>query len=190
MGNKNEVPGSRKIPKNISSIEFDGNYTVIGFNETFNPDGHSKPVDEVKKFRSNMARHADFERAMDKFKAHLILRALPFVEFKDKLGKEITKKWFDDHLYEDDVRFMDVVITKVQVTTKKDLTGFKLIGFTMTVDDQKTPLSCYPISTIKIDGGYNYPLLDIFKEQTETLLSEAYEYLLYKSANGQLRIAV
>lgn len=191
MANKSDtVPGSSKIPKNISSITFDGKYTTITFGQNFQPIDQKDAVTEVVPFTSDMLRHDDFNRAMDKFKAHLILRSFSFVKFEDRLGKVIEKPWFDEHLYEDDPRFTDVEVKGIIITTKKDLTGFQIVGSTKSIDDQIVKLKSPVISTLKLDGGYNYPLLDLAQVHLETLLTEAREFLNYKSGNGQLRIAV
>lgn len=183
---------SSKIKKNITSITFDGKYTIIGFGQSFKPQGQNEIINEIVPFKSDMERHADFTRAMDKFKAHLILRSLPFVEFKDSLGKAIDKEWFDKHLYENDPRFMDVEVTSVIITTKKDVTGFQINGYTKTVDDQIVRLKSPVISTIRLAAGegYNYPLLELADEHLDTVLLEAKEFLNYKSANGQLKLAI
>jgi hypothetical protein len=181
---------SSKIKKNISSITFDGKYTIIGFHEGFQPNGHNTPVKEEKTYRTDMARHGDFDRAMEKFKAHWLLRSMPFMDFKDSFGKQIDKDWFDKFLFENDPRFSEIEVSKVIITTKKDITGFQIAASISSVDDQVTSFKCPPFSTIKTDGGYNYPLIDLITTHLETLLTEAEEFLNYKSANGQLRIAV
>jgi hypothetical protein len=181
---------SSKIKKSISSITFDGTRTVITFAQNFTPTGQKEAITETVPFHSDMLRHGDFNRAMENFKAHWVLRSLPFVKFEDRLGKVIDKKYFDDHLYEDDPRFSEVEVKSVIITTKKDVTGFQINASIASVDDEFSKWKCPVISTLKLDGGYNYPLLEIAKEHLETLLLEAQEFLNYKSANGQLRMAV
>lgn len=179
-----------KIKRNISQITFDGKYTTVKFTRLFTPAGQNDAVLEEIPFTSDMPRHKDFNNAMEAMKPHLLLRSFPFVEFKDRLGKDIDKKWFDEFLYEDDVRFGEINIESFIITTKKDVTGFQIVGIVYSLDDMPVKIKTPPISTIKLSEGYNYPLLDIFGAQVETLLTEAIEYTNYKSANGQLRLAV
>lgn len=185
---------SSKISKNIKSIMFSGKktkWTSIQFSSSFQPKDQNEVVDETPTFKSNMSRHPDFCRAMDRMKVHLILR-YGFAEPVDRLGKPITKEYFDEHLFEDDPRFSDVEVTGLIVTTKKDQTGFQIIGKQLTVDGFLAPLKCSPISTLKKQQGegYNYPLIELFDEHIDTLILEAKEYMKYKSSNQQLRMAV
>jgi hypothetical protein len=181
---------SSKIRKTISSITFSGKWTTIKFGQSFQPKDQNEVIQETPTFKSNMSRHPDFERAMDRFKVHLITRSMPFVKPDDKNGKLIDKKYFDEHLFEDDPRFMDVVVTGIIITTKKDMSGFQILGTTSTVDDQIVKLKSPVISLLRSDGGYNYPLLMLADEHLETLKLEALEYLNYKSNSQQLKLAV
>lgn len=183
---------SSKIKKNISSITFDGKYTTIKFTQQFKPDGQNEVINEETPFTTDLLRHGDFNRAMEMFKSHLILRSFAFVEFKDRLGKDINKEWFDKHLYEDDKRFTEVEIKSFIITTKKDVTRFQLVGTTRSFDEEIVAIKSPPIDIIKkpVGEGYNYPLLDIFAAQVETLLTEAMEFLKYKNGNPQLKLAM
>ena len=194
MATKNDAPGSSKISKNIKSITFSGKKTLwtnIQFSSSFQPKDQNEIVDEIPTVKSNMSRHPDFNRAMDRFKVHLMIRC-GFADPVDRLGKPITKDFFDEHIFEDDKRFGDVEITGLIVTTKKDVTGFQILGLSFTPDGQQVKLKSPAISTLKKGEGegYNYPLLELFDEHIDTLLLEAREFLNYKSANTQLRMAV
>ncbi len=194
MAQKDEVPSSSKIAKNIKSITFSGKktlWTSIQFASSFQPQGQNDVVDEMPIFKSNMSRHPDFNRAMDRLKVHLMVRC-GFAEPVDRLGKPIDRTYFNEHLFEDDPHFSDVEITGLIVTTRKDVTGFQILGTYFTVDGQKVKLKSPPISTLaKAEGeGYNYPLREIFDEDADTIILEAKQYMLYKSANAQLRMAV
>lgn len=185
---------SSKIKKNIKSIMFsgkNGKWTAIKYSSSFQPQGQNDVVAEEPTFKSDMIRHADFERAMERFKVHLIVRC-GFAEPVDRLGKIIDKEYFDEFLYEDDPRFSDVTIQGIIITTKKDVTGFQIVGTAHTVDGQIVKLKSPVISTLKkADGeGHNYPLLELADEHLDTLLLEAGEFLRYKSGNAQLRMAV
>lgn len=187
-------PGSSKIPKNIKSLTLSGKktkWTSIQFLSSFQPQGQNDVVDENPTFKSNMSRHPDFDRAIDRLKVHLMIRS-GFAEAVDKFNKPITKEWFDEHIFEDDPRFSDCEVTGVIVTTKKDVTGFQIVGISTTLDGQNVKFKSPPISTLKkAEGeGYNYPLIDLFDEHMDTLLLECKEYMAYKSANTQLRMAV
>jgi hypothetical protein len=181
---------SSKIKKNIKSITFSDKWTTIKFGQSFQPRDQNDVVQEEPTFKSNMSRHPDFERAMDRMKVHLITRSMPFVKPEDKLGKAIDQDYFNEHLYEDDPRFMDVVVTGIIITTKKDLSGFQILGKIETVDGQITKLKSPVISLLKTDGGYNYPLMSFADEHKDTLELEALEFLKYKSNSQQLKLSL
>lgn len=181
---------SSKIPKRISAIYFKGGSTVIHYQEQFSPNGQNEVVKETKIFKSNLPRHDDLSRAMERFVVHMIVRALPFVKPDDIANKLIDKDWFDNHLYEDHPNFMDGKVTGVIITTKEDNTGFYVIGELETVDDQKVKLKSPPISTLQLEAPqYNYPLRSLAEEHLNTLLLEVQEFIKYKSSNPQMRIA-
>jgi hypothetical protein len=185
---------SSKIKKQIKSVTFSGKkvkWTTIKFGQTFTPVGQNDSIEEQPTFKSNMSRHPDFNRAMEIFKAHLLIRC-GFAEPLDRIGQPITADYFLDHIYEDDHRFEGVEITGVIITTKKDNTGFQIIGTHTTQDGQVVKLKSPAISTLKkAEGeGYNYPLIAFVDEQLDTLIIEAENYLKYKSDNPQLKLAV
>lgn len=185
---------STKIAKNIKSIMFQGKktkWTSIQFTQSFQPRKQNEVVDETPTFKSNMQRHPDFNRAMDRFKVHLMVRC-GFAEAIDRLGKPLDQNYFAEHLFEDDPRFSDVEITGIIVTTKKDFTGFQILGISTTIDGQQVKLKSPAISTLKkADGeGYNYPILELFDEHIDTLMLETKEFLNYKSSATQMRMAV
>lgn len=181
---------SSKIPLLISQINFDGKYTSIKYYQNYTPSGQQEAVTEEYEFTSDNQRHNDFTRAMERLMPHMLLRTLAFIEFKDRLGKDIDKVWFDEFLFADDPRFQDTVLNNVVITTKKDITGFKLSGTINTIDDQILPFKGAVISTLKMTEGYNYPLMEIFKSQVETLIEEAKEFMKGKNGNPQLKLAV
>src|ERR1700723_3300889 len=162
-------PSSSRVPKNIKSIMFSGKkvkWTAIKFASSFQPDNQNDVITETPTFKSDMVRHPDFDRAMDRFKVHLMIRC-GFAEPLDRLGKPIDRTYFNEHLFEDDPKFSDVEITGIIITTKKDLTGFQILGTAFTVDGQQVKLKSPVISTLKIDEGYNYPLQSIVDEDLD-----------------------
>lgn len=184
---------SSKIKKNIKSIIFSGKktkWTTIKFGQSFQPKGQNDVIDEEPTFKSNMSRHPDFNRAMEIFKPHLLIRC-GFAEPVDRLGEPITMEYFTEHIYEDDPRFEGIEITGVIITTKKDQTGFQILGTHTTVDGQVVKLKSPSISTLsKAEGeGYNYPLISYIDEQLDTLLIECQEYMKYKSNSTQMKIS-
>lgn len=187
---------SSKIKKNIKSVMFTGKktkWTTIKFGQTFQPRDQNEIIDEEPTFKSNMSRHADFNRALEVFKAHLLIRC-GFAEPVDRLGIALTPDtlYFKDRIYEVDPRFEGVEITGIIVTTKKDNTGFQIIGTHTTIDGQVVKLKSPAISTLKKSEGegYNYPLLWHVDEALDTLILECNEYLRYKSNSAQLKIAI
>lgn len=180
---------SSKIKKTIKSISFSGKWTTIKFGQSFQPRDQNDVIDEQPTFKSNMSRHPDFDRAMDRMKVHLIIRC-GFSNADTRLNQPIDKAFFDEHLFEDDPRFSDVVVTGIIVTTKKDLSGFQILGTAHTVDGQIVKLKSPVISLLKTDGGYNYPLITLAEEHLSTLELEALEYLKYKSNSKQLKLDI
>lgn len=184
---------SSKIKKNIKSITFSGKktkWTTIKFGQRFQPRDQNEIIDEEPTFKSNMSRHNDFNRAMEIFKPHLLIRC-GFAEPVDRLGQPIGADYFSQHEYEDDPKFEGIEITGIIITTKKDKTGFQIVGTHTTVDGQVVKLKSPAISTLqKQEGeGYNYPLIHYIDEQLDTLIIEANEYLRYKSNSSQLKIS-
>jgi hypothetical protein len=196
MSNKVETPpSSSKIPKNIKSIIFSGKKTkrtFITVQENYLPNGENEVIEDNPTYRSTRSRHPDFTRAMDRFKVHIMVRAgfaQPFDRFDKKV---IDAQYFADHLFESDDRFSNVEITGIIVTTRKETTGFQILGTYFTEDGEMIKLKSPVISTLKkAEGeGYNYALLVLAEEHLDTLMLEAQEYLKGKSANNQLKIAI
>lgn len=189
------APSSSKIPKGVKSIIFSGKKTkrtFITVLESYQPQGENDIEENNPTYRSTRSRHPDFVRAIDRFKVHLMVRC-GFAEPFDRLDKKIIDaKYFEDHLFEDDQRFADVEITGIIVTTKKEMTGFQILGTHYTEDGQIVKLKSPVISTLKkAEGeGYNYPLLVLAEEHLDTLVLEANEYLKGKNASTQMRMAV
>lgn len=172
---------SSKIKKEIRSIIFvSETKTIIKYQASFQPLNHNKVVDEELPLKSNMERHDDFNRAMARFKVHLMVRA-ELVEPKDRLGKVITKEYFDDHIFEEDDRFAGIDVESIIFTTKTDTTSFQIVGTKTTEDGEVIHLKSPVISTLTLADGYNYPLRLLADEHKETLLLEAQEFLKYKS---------
>lgn len=175
---------SSKIKKEIRSIIFvSENKTIITFKTNFTPASHNQAVKEEIPLKTNMVRHDDFTRAMDKFKVHLMVRS-QFMEPVDRLGMQIEQAYFNDHIFEDDDRLKGIKVTGVIFTTKEDTTSFQIIGQKLTTDGQVIQLKSPVISTLSLPEGenvYNYPLRVFADEHKETLLLEAREFLLYKS---------
>lgn len=186
---------SSKIKKSIVSISFSGKkkrWTSIKFKQSYQPPNSNDIVEETPTFKSNMAIHADLQRAVDRFKVHMIIRC-GFAEPVDRLGKLIDREYFNEHLFEADARFMDCEVTGILITTKIDLTGFQIIGTHTTVDGQIVKLKSPVISTLKkAEGeGYNYPLQAEADEDLDSLVLEALELMKGKGAHSsQLSLAV
>lgn len=183
---------SSKIKKNISAIYFDGDRTKIHFSQNFTPSGGKEAITETPIFKSDLGRHPDFERAMERMKVHMMLRSFGhLIKPDDRTGKKlIDKDWFDEYGYEDDPRFSEAEVKGVIITTKKDESGFYIQGHTLSMDDLPVKVKSPVISLLKVEGGYKYPLFDLAKEHLEVLLLEAEEFLKYKSNNPQLKLAV
>jgi len=172
---------STKIKKDIRSIIFKSETkTVITHKVNFTPNNHNKAVKEELPLKSNMERHDDFNRAMEKFKVHLLVRS-EFAEPTDRLDKVIDSGYFTDHIYEVDDRFKGIDVIGIIFTNKEDTTSFQILGKKTTEDGEVINLKSPVISTLTLPEGYNYPLRVIADEHKETLLLEAQEFLKYKS---------
>lgn len=172
---------SSKIKKDIRSIIFvSDKITIISFRSNFTPNNHNHAVKEEIPLKSNMERHNDFNRAMDRFKVHLMVRS-ELVDAIDRTGLPIDETFFSEHIFEEDERFKGVDVKGVIFTTKEDTTSFQVIGSKTTEDGEVISLKSPVISTLTLTDGYNYPLRVLADEHKETLILEAKEFLNYKS---------
>lgn len=141
-----------KIKKNIKGIYFLGDKTRVMFRERFKPRDYNEVITEETPKTSDFARHRHFNDAMKVFAVHLLIQ-LGLAEPKDRLDKVITldnSAFFIDNIYLDDDRFKNIEVTSVLITTKEDVTGFKINGIIEQPDGQKQKISCGPISTLKM----------------------------------------
>lgn len=188
MAKQQEAPSSSRIPKHIRKIIFGRKTTTVAYDESFKPAGMEDIIEEHNPKQSTQPRHDAFNRAMERFAVHGILRT-EFAEVLDRHGKPLDADWWDSHLYEDDERFNTVKVTGVIITSKKTTDMFQILLEKTTVDKKVVKWKSPSISLLKVEG-WNYPLLDEAKLHLETLLMEADEFRKGKSALGQLRMSL
>lgn len=163
----------------IKAIHFNKEATIIGFQESYQPRDANQVANETtpaKKF--DLPRHADFERAMDKLKPHLLI-ACEYQKPQDYNGNYLQKNHFDDFFADsedEEDRFGGLDMTGVIILGKNASDGVILVGTKTTSYGEVIKIKTPSIALVKDPSGHNYPLLDILDTQIDTLLHEAEEY--------------
>jgi len=162
----------------IKSISFKKEKTIIGFVESYQPrDSNQVANEKTPGVHIDLPRHADFERAMDKLKPHLVI-ATGFAEPKDENGNILQKSHFDDYFADTDeapFAFKGLDVTGIIIQGKNLSDGVQLLGTKTTDNGDVIPFKTGPIALKKSDE-YNYPLMAILDVQIDILLSEAELY--------------
>lgn len=159
----------------IKHIVFKKNETFIGFVESMQPRDSNEPINDKNVKRSDLPRHADFERAMDKLKPHLLI-ACELQEPMDYNGNMLKASHFNDYFADSDEekkRFGGLEITGVLIQGKHAEDGVQIFGTKTTswgaVINLKTP----SIALKPQAESFNYPLVKILDDQIDKLLTEA-----------------
>lgn len=158
----------------IKLIKFTKKETFIGFETSEQPRDANAITNEKNSKRSDLPRHADFERAMDKLKPHLLITN-DFQAPKDCNGNMLQSSHFNDFFGDEDEeaeRFGGLEMTGIIIHGKHAADGVQLFG------TKTSKLGIIPVQTPVIPlkrnpGGYDYPLLDILDAQIDKLLLEA-----------------
>lgn len=158
----------------IKHIVFKKDETFIGFVESMQPRDSNDPINDKNMKRSDLPRHADFERAMDKLKPHLLI-ACELQKPVDHNGNYLQPSHFNDYLADDDNekdRFGGLTVTAILIQGKHAVDGVQIFGTKTTswgaVINLKTP----SIPLKRQPDGWNYELVDILDDQIDTLLTE------------------
>lgn len=158
--------------------------TIVHAETSDSPRDSNTIANDSDKKNSDLPRHADFERAFDKMKPHLLI-ACGFREPKDYQGNFLQASHFNDFFADSDdehENFGGLELTSIEVTGKHAVDGIQLKGTYESPDGSLVPVSTPVISLTKGDG-YNYPLIEILDTQFDKLLLEA-ELWLTKKKHG------
>lgn len=158
----------------IKLVKFTKKETFIGFETSEQPRDANAITNEKNSKRSDLPRHADFERAMDKLKPHLLITN-DFQAPKDCNGNMLQASHFNDFFGDDDDeqdRFGGLEIVAIIIHGKHAADGVQLFG-TKTGKLGTVPVQTPVIPLKRNPGGYDYPLLDILDAQIDKLLLEA-----------------
>lgn len=158
----------------IKSISFKEKETFIGFVESMQPRDSNDPINDKNKKRSDLPRHADFERAMDKLKPHLLI-ACEFQQPKDYNGNYLQAVHFNDYFADSDEekeRFAGLTVTGILIQGKHACDGVKIFGTKTTSWGAVVAIKTPSIPLKRDPDGWNYSMLDILDAQIDKLLSE------------------
>lgn len=177
----------------IKAIHFKKETTILGFAESYQPRDANQVANETTPAREfDLPRHADFERAMDKMKPHLLI-ACEYQKPQDYNGNFLQKSHFDDYFADTDDeedRFGGLDMTAVIILGKNASDGVILCGTKTTSYGEVVKIKTPSISLVKSPDGYNYPLLAILDAQLDTLLHEAEEYRSRKKHGAGVQTAM
>ena len=164
----------------IKSITFkSAEETIIGYVENYQlRDSNSPSSDKIPGKTMDLPRHADFERAMDKLKPHLVI-ATGYAEPLDNLGNILTKDDFNEFFADKDnvpIAFKGLDVTGIIIQGKNAVDGVQILGTKTTDNGDVIKIKTGSIALKREAEGYNYPLVEILDEQIDYLLSEADKY--------------
>lgn len=174
----------------IKQINFKGEETYIGFVTSDQPRDCNVVINDKDLKRSDLPRHADFVRAMDRLKPHLLI-ACGFQEPQDCNGNFLTSTHFNDFFSDSDEekdRFGGLTITGILIQGKHAVDGVQLFGTKESPFGIPVPIKTPPIPLTRQPEGYNYPLTEIFSVQVEKVLFEAEQYQLRKKHGAGVQL--
>lgn len=148
----------------IKLITFGKEETIIGFVDSYQlRDSNNPSNDKTPALHRDLPRHADFERAMDKLKPHLLI-GCDLQQPVDCNGNFLQMSHFNGYLADQDEereRFGGLDITGIIIQGKHAEDGVQIVGTKTTswgeVIKLKTP--SLPLKKA-VDGGWNYPLVE------------------------------
>lgn len=162
----------------IKSIKFTKTETYIGFVESAQPRDSNDIVNDKMDKRCDLPRHADFERAMDKLKPHLLI-ACELQKPEDCNGNYLQPSHFDSFIADEDEEkdgFGGLDITGILIQGKHAADGVQIFGTKTTSAGEVIKIKTPSIPLKRVPEGYNYPLIDILDNQIDVLLEEAILY--------------
>lgn len=177
----------------IKVIQLKKEATGLGFAESYQPRDANQVANELTPIRwFDLPRHADFVRALDKMKPHLLI-ACEYQKPQDYNGNYFQKSHFDDFFADSDDeedRFGGLDMTGIIILDKNASDGVILCGTKTTSYGEVVKIKTPSISLVKSPEGYNYPLLEILDTQVDTLLHEAEEYRARKKHGAGVQTAM
>lgn len=158
----------------IKLIKFTKKETFIGFETSEQARDVNAITNEKNSKRSDLPRHADFERAMEKLKPHLLI-ANEFQQGVDHNGNMLQSSHFNDFFADDDEeaeRFGGLEMVAMVIHGKHAADGVQLFG-TKTSKLGTVPVQTPVIALKRQQGGYDYPFIEVLDTQIDRLLLEA-----------------
>lgn len=166
----------------IKQITFTKTETFIGFVSSDQPRDVNTIVNEKDMKRSDLPRHADFQRAMDKLKPHLLI-ACGFQTAKDCNGNYLQSIHFNDFFSDTDEeaeRFGGLEMTAILIQGKHAADGVQLFGTKLAPSGDVIKFKTPSIPLKRVQEGWNYELVEILDTQIDKLLFEAEQFRLRK----------
>lgn len=158
--------------------------TIVHAETSEQPRDSNTVANDTDKKNSDLPRHADFDRAFDRIKPHLLI-ACGLRGPVDHLGNFLQASHFNDFFADTDEEqdsFGGLELNSIEVTGKHAVDGIQLKGTYEAPDGSLVPITTPVIALTKGDG-YNYPLVEILDTQFDKLLLEA-ELWLTKKKHG------
>lgn len=159
----------------IKQITFKGEETLIGYVTSEQPRELNTVINDKQVKRSDLPRHADFVRAMDVLKPHLLI-ACQFQNPFDCNGNYLQGIHFKDFFADSDDekdRFGGLDMVGILIQGKHAADGVQLFGTKTTDNGDVVNIKTPSIPLVRVPEGYNYSLVDILAPQIANLLNEA-----------------
>lgn len=162
----------------INQISFKEKETFIGIVSSEQPRDSNEIVNDKMLKRSDLPRHADFIRAMDKLKPHLLI-ACGYQTAYDCNGSALMPAHFDAYFAdseEEKLSFGELEMTGILIQGKHAEDGVQLFGTKMSPLGILVTIKTPSIPLVKTEGEFNYVLSDILGPQVKKVLVEAMLY--------------
>lgn len=156
----------------IKSIHFTKDETIIGFVESYQPkDSNAIANEKTPGKHMDLPRHADFERAMQALKPHLLL-VPQLLKAKDDNGNHLQASHFKDNFAEGDEQYAGIEVTGILIQGKNAADGVQVFGTKTNEAGDVMKLKIAPTPLKRVEGGYNYEYIDVLDSQIDRLLGE------------------
>lgn len=162
----------------IKQLNFTATETYIGFVTSDQPRDVNEIINDKNSKRSDLPRHADFIRAMDKLKPHLLI-ACGFQQPKDCNGNFLQSTHFNDFFADTDEeseRFGGLTMTGILIQGKHAADGVQLFGTKIAPSGDIVKIKTPSIPLKRVNEGWNYELVEILDTQIDKLLFEAEQF--------------
>lgn len=173
----------------IKQLIFKATETYVGFVTSEQPRDVNQVINDKDGKHSDLPRHADFVRAMDKLKPHLLI-ACGFQEAKDVNGNFLQTLHFNDFFADTDEekhRFGGLSMTGILIQGKHAADGVQLFGTKIAPSGDVVKIKTPSIPLKRVADGWNYELVEILDTQIDKLLFEADLFLQRKKHGAGLQ---